>query len=316
MKTSTLTSNKAFFLCEYLSDGIVVVDSSLKKIVFINQIASEFLKVKGTKAQDLNCLLKKIKISALLRSGGMIVDGISYTVQIIKKEEVWILIKKVENTKDLEKRVLLNIAHEFKKPLTVLLGHLELLPKLKGSKRNESISEMMKSTYELDNYLKSLLFLESPQIPFSFSDPVEIIHKAKTRIISLYPRFQIRILKKVPKILICVNANLLEIALYNILENAVKYSSFQKSITIDVIKTKKWMQITVQDQGQGIKKEHLNKIFDEFFSCDQTLSFQKGGCGWGLSLVKSIMDKHQGKIEVESIPGKGTKFILSLPLIR
>jgi signal transduction histidine kinase len=222
--------------------------------------------------------------------------------------------KKASNQKDFEKKVLLNIAHEFKNPLTVILGHLELLPKLKGEKKAKSISEMKRCTYELDHFLKSLLFLENPQIPFSFCDPLEIIHKAKGKILSLYPEAKIKVKKKNSDILICVNPNLLEIALYNLLDNAVKYSTHNKEVVVDIKKISKWIQISIQDRGIGMKKEHLKKIFERFFTCDQTLSFEKGGFGLGLNLVKSIMDKHQGKIHVKSSFHQGSTFILSLPI--
>jgi two-component system phosphate regulon sensor histidine kinase PhoR len=71
--------------------------------------------------------------------------------------------------------------------------------------------------------------------------------------------------------------------------------------------------VSVSDNGIGISRRALRRIFDKFYQVDQTLSRRAGGCGLGLAIVKFILDAHGGTIEVESQPGKGSTFTVTLP---
>jgi signal transduction histidine kinase len=101
----------------------------------------------------------------------------------------------------------------------------------------------------------------------------------------------------------------------NLLHNAIKYTQPGGQIKISLEDQKDSAFMTVQDTGIGIPEEHLPLIFNRFHRVDKSRSKEDGGSGLGLSICKHIIEAHQGKIEVESQPGVGTKFKIYFPKI-
>lgn len=104
-----------------------------------------------------------------------------------------------------------------------------------------------------------------------------------------------------------------EEALINLLSNSLKYSRENKVIRISTYIKNDFMSLAVEDDGIGISKNDLDNIFNPFFRIDSEEVHRTGGAGLGLSIVKHIMDAHKGKIEVQSEPGKGSRFVLLFP---
>src|SRR5699024_4376443 len=105
--------------------------------------------------------------------------------------------------------------------------------------------------------------------------------------------------------------------LVNLFTNALRYNDEeQKKIDVVLSRDDKYLTITVSDNGIGISQNHLQKIFNRFYQVDITATRRTGGTGLGLAICKGIMDAHNGKIEVQSEPGKGSTFILYFPLER
>jgi signal transduction histidine kinase len=101
--------------------------------------------------------------------------------------------------------------------------------------------------------------------------------------------------------------------LLNLLDNAYQYSGKIKSVTLAAYFEKGNVCFKVQDKGVGMSAEAKKKILKPFYQVDQTLSRKGRGFGLGLSIVKSIVDVHDGSIEVESESGKGSTFIFKIP---
>jgi signal transduction histidine kinase len=99
----------------------------------------------------------------------------------------------------------------------------------------------------------------------------------------------------------------------NLLDNAYKYSYDDKKIELKVFSENNLVCFAVKDNGIGMTRRQMRKIFDKFYQVDQTLARKAEGCGLGLSIVKFIVDAHHGKIDVESKPGKGSTFTVKLP---
>ena len=115
-----------------------------------------------------------------------------------------------------------------------------------------------------------------------------------------------------------MNQPLLEQALINLLGNAIAYSPHGTRITLScqgsrTVEGEQLIHFSVTDNGPGIAKEHLPRLFERFYRCDKARSRDMGGTGLGLAIVKHIAHAHQGTIEVESIPGKGSTFTITLP---
>jgi len=104
----------------------------------------------------------------------------------------------------------------------------------------------------------------------------------------------------------------LEQAIVNLLDNAIKYSDPGKEVRIDARTTPEGVELRISDQGYGIPKEHLSRIFERFYRVDKARSRQEGGTGLGLAIVKHIVQAHGGRLEVESTPGKGSTFNIVL----
>ncbi|PIY25143.1 MAG: PAS domain-containing sensor histidine kinase, partial [Deltaproteobacteria bacterium CG_4_10_14_3_um_filter_51_14] len=100
----------------------------------------------------------------------------------------------------------------------------------------------------------------------------------------------------------------------NLLDNAIKYSDRGKNIRIDAGRIENEAVISVIDEGCGIPREHLPRIFERFYRVDKARSRESGGTGLGLAIVKHIVQAHSGRISVESIPGKGSTFRIHLPV--
>ncbi len=108
----------------------------------------------------------------------------------------------------------------------------------------------------------------------------------------------------------------LQTVILNLLDNAWKYSGDHKTVAIRAFTVGQSVCIEVSDNGIGLSRMAMRRIFDKFYQVDQTLSRKTGGCGLGLSIVKFILDAHGGRISVKSQPGRGSTFTIRLPAIR
>ena len=112
---------------------------------------------------------------------------------------------------------------------------------------------------------------------------------------------------------IMINAPLLEQALVNLIDNAIKYSSRNDRVLFTAHQTESSVVIKVQDWGCGISQEHLPRLFERFYRVDKARSRKLGGTGLGLAIVKHIIQSHSGQITVESTLGQGSTFTIQLP---
>jgi two-component system phosphate regulon sensor histidine kinase PhoR len=111
-----------------------------------------------------------------------------------------------------------------------------------------------------------------------------------------------------------VNSPLVEQALINLVDNAIKHSEPGRTIRLVAAAAGPDLVIRVQDEGCGIEPEHLPRLFERFYRVDRARSRQQGGTGLGLAIVKHIVQAHGGTVDVESTPGTGTTFTVRLPL--
>jgi two-component system phosphate regulon sensor histidine kinase PhoR len=102
--------------------------------------------------------------------------------------------------------------------------------------------------------------------------------------------------------------------LINLIDNAIKYNSENGSVRVKAWKAEGRIVLLVKDTGIGIDRHHLTRIFERFYRVDKGRSRSMGGTGLGLSIVKHIVNLYNGDIRVESEPGKGTEFIVQLPV--
>jgi signal transduction histidine kinase len=100
----------------------------------------------------------------------------------------------------------------------------------------------------------------------------------------------------------------------NLLDNAIKYTQFGGTVRLSVCEAGPWACMEVTDTGVGIAPDALSHVFDRFFRADSSRSREPDGVGLGLAIVRSICGAHGGTIEAESVPGRGSRFLVKLPL--
>jgi two-component system phosphate regulon sensor histidine kinase PhoR len=110
-----------------------------------------------------------------------------------------------------------------------------------------------------------------------------------------------------------LDTTLLEQAVVNLLDNAIKYSEPKSTILLKAQRSNSEIRISVADQGIGIAKKHLPRLFERFYRVDKARSRNLGGTGLGLAIVKHIAQAHGGRISVESTLGVGSVFTIHLP---
>jgi two-component system phosphate regulon sensor histidine kinase PhoR len=110
-----------------------------------------------------------------------------------------------------------------------------------------------------------------------------------------------------------IHKNLIEKAIANLLDNAIKYSDKKSKIEVGAYLKNQMLNIYVEDEGYGISDEHMPRLFERFYRVDKGRSREEGGTGLGLAIVKHIVNALNGYIDVKSSLGKGSIFIIQIP---
>ncbi|MGB9912477.1 MAG: ATP-binding protein [Candidatus Kapaibacteriota bacterium] len=228
------------------------------------------------------------------------------------------MIKKVENIK---RDLVANVSHELRTPLTAIKGYIETLEEEIPCEQFKYIDTIKKNTERIIHIVDDLLTLVSledvsSKLYVSKVDLCELVRQIiptfKHRLEEKNLDIEILCDKELP--LINADAFRLEQVFVNLIDNAIKYS-VRGTIRIEMhIEDEETVKIIVSDEGIGIPKEHRERIFERFYTVDKSRSRKFGGTGLGLSIVKHIILLHDGNIQVESQEGKGTKFIIHLPI--
>lgn len=214
-----------------------------------------------------------------------------------------------------------NVSHEIRTPLTSVRGYTQLLQS-QSAKIDSNLhvfldkiisnSERMISLF---NDLLNLSVLESKNLKMVEDfDLAPMIEAVAGNIKTNYPDKEVTIDQDVQLVSINGDQRLMEQVLTNLIDNACKYSGTDPlHIKVSTYKKDNKGYITVSDNGPGISKEHIQRIFERFYRVDSSREVSRG-TGLGLSIVKHIINKHHGKIWAES-EGRGTTFFIELPLV-
>jgi len=229
--------------------------------------------------------------------------------------------ERIEELNQVKLRFFTNISHEFRTPLTLILGQIEVLMQMDlGTTIYNRILRIYKNAWHMRNLISELLDFRKQEQGYLKLKVEEQNLVTFTR--QIYMCFYEYAQKKeityrfdnVEEIIsVWFDSKQLQKVIFNLLSNAFKYTPNKGSIRVEVRMLASQAIVSVCDTGVGIPEEHISKIFERFYQTDNSSSFTLG-TGIGLALAKGIMNMHHGKIDVESTVGKGTKFTLSLPL--
>ncbi len=220
---------------------------------------------------------------------------------------------------EMGKEFIANASHELRTPITIIRGFAETLIDLReiSEEMFDSImGKIIRNCERMEVLVKNLLTLadlDSTRVQMKESELISIIDDVCYTLLNVSPEAEIEQLHNKDQVDIWGDPSLLELAIFNLLKNAVKYSESSAKITITVDAREESVQINVQDQGIGIAESELTKIFDRFYTVDKSHSRKMGGAGLGLAIVKTVIEQHQGKIWATSQVGVGTTFHILLP---
>ncbi|MFD2115060.1 ATP-binding protein [Paenibacillus yanchengensis] len=235
-------------------------------------------------------------------------------------------ITKEEEIDTLKNNLISLTSHEFKTPITNIRGSVETLLRdnvewepdfqrelLEGVHEDiERIQQLVDDWMDISKIESGSLYIERNMVRAD-----HVIEKS----IDLIPLIikqdaKIRFYNKTENdIFFYADKTRVQQVLVNLFTNALRYNDQpQKKIDITLQKKGDYLTIVVSDNGIGIAKEHLQKVFNRFYQVDLSATRRSGGTGLGLSICEGIMEAHEGKIEADSIPGKGSTFTLYFPL--
>lgn len=336
-------------ILESLGEGIVATDTNAK-VTFANQAACRMLGV--SHSQMMGQPLYKVPARAveLCQKGhemilyslqtpeptvetcileGILEEGRKSYLDLISAPlahqagALLVLQDKTSDYKIVEmgKDFIANASHELRTPITIIRGFAETLqdlPDISKEMLHNITEKIVRTCGRLDKLVRSLLTLADienlSEDRFKAADLIPLAENCRHFLLTAHPEAQIAIATDLEKARIFADSDLLDLAIMNLLENAVKYSQGPAQIKMTLKQVGSEVYLSVSDQGIGISEADLPLVFGRFYTVDKARSRKSGGAGLGLSIVKTIVEKHKGRVNVTSHLGKGTTFTLILPL--
>jgi two-component system phosphate regulon sensor histidine kinase PhoR len=217
-----------------------------------------------------------------------------------------------------------NVSHELKTPITAIKGFVETLSG--GAIENKEdagrfLRIVEKHVDRLDSIVEDLLTLsrleqetESTETVLEKKPVGDVLVSAVEVCRPMARSRNIEIRLDAEERVVCdINTSLLEQAVVNLIDNAIKYSDPGSAVGVSLRRAGSEAVIAVEDRGCGIERQHLPRLFERFYRTDRARSRDLGGTGLGLSIVKHIALVHRGRVAVESEPGVGSVFSIHLP---
>ena len=343
-------SKRLHSILSYMTDGVLATNRR-GQITMINDMAKRQLGVESDEALNQNILeLLKIEDEYELRdlitqSPEMMIysqnvngEYISLRVRfaLIRRESGFIsgLVAVLHDTTEQEKEererrlFVSNVSHELRTPLTSVKSYLEALDEgaLYEPVAPDFIKVSLDETNRMMRMVTDLLHLSRIDNATSHLD-VELINFTAfiTFILNRFDKIRAQDQEKkyelvrdypITSVWIEIDTDKMTQVIDNILNNAIKYSPDGGKITVSMKTTDDQMILSISDQGLGIPKEDLPKIFDRFYRVDKARSRAQGGTGLGLAIAKEIVKQHNGFIWAKSEYGKGSTFTIVLPYDR
>ncbi|MBY0530300.1 MAG: PAS domain-containing protein [Rhabdochlamydiaceae bacterium] len=337
--------NEKEAILESLGEGVIAVDAEMG-IRYVNFIGSRMLGFAKRHLigkpfpvvldKAITPLLEKCQflLTACQEKRSIVTDSISFgdakkvyfdliaAPKMHKSGAIIVLQDKSSHYRVLEmgKDFVANASHELRTPITIIKGFAETLqdmPELPPEMLSEIIEKIVRNCQRMDNLVKNLLTLADienlPESRFQECDLIVLVETCRQVVLTVFQEAHIVIEKKQDPVSVCADPEILELAILNLMNNAAKYSNPPAHLTITIDQMGEEALIAISDKGIGIPEQDLEHIFDRFYTVNKARSRRHGGAGLGLSIVKTIIEKHEGTISVASVLGQGTTFTVLLP---
>jgi len=318
IRTAVAERNEREAILSSMIEGVLAVDLH-QRLISINQAGARLIGVDPKTALGRN--LKEVTRNVELHE---LVAGVLSTQQPTEQEIVDVTrIKRLEHVR---RDFVANVSHELKTPITSIKGFVETLLEgaleqpddarrflqiisVQADRLGAIIEDLLElSRIERDAEKHEIALAEGPIAPV-LAAAVEVCRiKAGEKDVRIEVACE-------DDLRAVVNPPLLEQAVVNLLDNAVKFSPAGQAVRVEATRTETGVVIRVRDRGCGISGEHLPRIFERFYRVDKARSRKLGGTGLGLAIVKHVAAAHGGRATVESAPGEGSTFSIHLPRV-
>ena len=293
---------------------------TLQEVIRVSEIQKFFKKIISEgNPQEAEIILQHDKDKFLQLSGTLLYDMDNKAIGALV---VFNDISNLKHLDTLKKDLVANVSHELRTPVTTIKGFIETLKEgaIDDPKNAERFLNIIsKHIDRLNMLIDDLLILAKLE-----EKPEEVKldeEKIRPLLRSVVEDFEFKANeKKITIDIACdekltarINKHLIEQAISNLLDNAVKYSDKKTGIEVSAHRDEDKLVIVVKDEGYGISQEHIPRLFERFYRIDKGRSREEGGTGLGLAIVKHIVNTMHGTIDVESTLGVGTTFIVKIP---
>ncbi len=346
--TVTRQSHEIEAILSSMVEGVIAVDME-ERIISINHAAAQMFscnpaEAEGRSIQEVvrNIVLQRFVTQALssdepvqrdisLSSNGeeRFLSGQGTVLRDAEGDQIGALIvlndvTHLRRLEDIRRDFVANVSHEIKTPITAIKGFVETL---RDGAVNDTVDAQRflgiidRHVDRLEAIVEDLLALSRIEREAEEGEIVLVEGSVKDILRTALQVCHVRASEKDIKIgLSCtedleakVDHPLLEQAVVNLLDNAIKYSDQGGLIQVEAARLDSELVISVRDHGCGIEKKHLPRLFERFYRVDKARSRRMGGTGLGLAIVKHIVQAHGGRLFVESTPGQGSAFTIHLP---
>lgn len=333
-------------ILQSLGEGVIALDTQAKA-TFANEVSCRLLgvchdailghplnEIRGAEGLSKKChelILQVLQTSemttdtwVLSRENPLFLHLISMP-RAEQKGAILVLQDKTSDYKMVQmgKDFIANASHELRTPITIIRGFAETLqdiPNLSPKMLKEITTKIVYTCERLNHLVKSLLILADAENflenRLKQIDLLPLLDNCAYMLLLVHPTVHLSIQNHLPKIFVAADGDLLDLAIMNLLENSVKYSNPPVQIKISLEIVGACVQISITDQGIGISEGDLSQVFNRFYTVDKARSRKFGGAGLGLSIVKTIAEKHGGELTVKSEVGQGSTFTLSIPIVQ
>jgi two-component system phosphate regulon sensor histidine kinase PhoR len=328
-------------------EGVLAFDGQ-ERLLRLNRAAGRMLGIEPGRAtgRTLHELVRNVRLQRVvadvlatgepkadeivLQTGaGPVLEVQAAVLRNAREEKVGVLVvlhdvSRLERLERVRRDFVANVSHELRTPITSIKGYVETL--IDGAARNpEQLERFLRivaaQTDRLTAIIEDLLSLACIEEDALRSTIPTATGRIKPILLAAAEVCHRKALDKSITVDIqCdeqletfVNAALLEQAVVNLVDNAINYSSPGQTVWVEAVRQEQKVVIRVRDQGCGISREHLSRIFERFYRVDKARSRKLGGTGLGLAIVKHIAQAHGGQVTVDSVIGEGSTFSIHLP---
>ncbi len=348
MRETIRERNEREAILSSMVEGVLAVDTS-ERIIILNEAAARLfdVTVEDAHGRSIQEVVRNMEIQRHVSRTLKQQESVEANVALTGRQERYLQlhatvlrdaqgesigalivlndITQLRKAESLRRDFVANVSHELKTPVTSIKGFVETL--LDGAIENQSdarrfLERTAHQADRLSQIIDDLISLSRIEKDTE-QEGIELEHTGVRGVLqSAIQACEVTASAKAVRIDLTCDENLtapmdppmLELAVVNLLDNAIKYSDTGRSVEVLADQTDGELTISVLDHGCGIAPEHLPRVFERFYRADKGRSRELGGTGLGLAIVKHIALAHKGRVAVESQVDKGSKFTIRLPM--